>query len=78
MIALEAGEPREAVREFERERSAGPLHPGLALRIGQAWRRLGDDRQAREWYERELHLDPASREAADSLRALDPGATDSR
>ena len=71
MIALANGDPREAIREFERERAASPPHAGLALRVGQAWRRLGNDRRAREWYGRELSLDPSSQEAADSLRALD-------
>jgi hypothetical protein len=72
MIALANGEPRDALREFERERSAAPFHSGLALRFGQAWRRLGEDRRAREWYRRELRLDPSNQEAADSLRALGP------
>ena len=70
LIALATGRPRDALREFEIERSLDPREPGAALHLGQAWQRLGTIRKAREWYRRELDLDPGNRAALDSLRVL--------
>jgi len=73
MIAFATGRPGDAVHEFELERSRGTLDAGLALRLGKAWRRVGDDQKARAWYRRALAMDPANREATDSLRVLGGG-----
>jgi hypothetical protein len=70
MIALAEDRPREAVTEFERQRAISPRTPGTALRLGQAWQRLGDLKRAREWYRRELELDSRNREALDSLGVI--------
>jgi hypothetical protein len=71
LIALSQGKPREALEEFMRERARDPSEPRVALRIGQAWRALGDVAKAREWYQRELKLDPGNGEARDSLAAVE-------
>ena len=71
MIDLEEGHPREALREFDHERLLGGDRPGVALLIGSAWRRLGNTSRARDWYRRELKVDPGSATAAESLSALD-------
>ena len=70
LIALAEGRPREAVAEFERHRAMFRNTRENALHLGQAWQRLGDSRRAREWYRRELALDPGNREALDSLDAV--------
>lgn len=70
MIALAEDRPRVAVAEFERQRALAPGTRGIALRLGQAWHRLGDLKRAREWYRRELNLDPGNREALDSLAVI--------
>jgi tetratricopeptide (TPR) repeat protein len=70
-IAMETGRPRDAEREFEIEQAVDPHRPGISLRLGQAWRRLGDDGRAREWYRRELAIAPGNEEARDSLSALE-------
>ena len=69
-IAMEMGRPRDALREFEIERAVDPRRPGISLRLGQSWRRLGETGKAREWYQRELAISPGDREALDSLRSL--------
>jgi hypothetical protein len=43
---------------------------GVAIRIGQAWQRLGELERARTWYRRELNVDPGNREALDSLGVI--------
>jgi len=73
-ILLEQGRPREALREFARERANDPAVKELALLKGRAWHQLGDSGRANEWYQRELRQDPGNQEAADSLRALDRGS----
>jgi tetratricopeptide (TPR) repeat protein len=71
MIALAGGRPRDAVRELERERAQSPDRLGVAVRLGQAWQRLGDTGRARTWYRRELALNPGDREVIDSLAVVE-------
>ena len=75
MIDLEEARTREALREFDHERLLGGDRPGVALLIGSAWRRLGDASRARDWYRRELKVDPGSSAAAESLAAVDRRST---
>ncbi len=70
LIDLAQGRPREAIAEFQRERGRDPHSPRNALDMGKAWRRLGDERRARDEYRRELRADPGNAEALDSLAAL--------
>jgi tetratricopeptide repeat protein len=70
MIALAEDRPREAVTEFERQRAISPRMAGVAIRLGQAWHRLGDLGRARAAYRRELAIDPGNREALDSLGVI--------
>jgi tetratricopeptide (TPR) repeat protein len=70
-ISLEEGRPRDALRELEREWALQPDRAGVAMLLGTAWQRLGEPGRAREWYRRELKVDPGSVEARDSLAALD-------
>jgi tetratricopeptide (TPR) repeat protein len=74
-IELEEGHPREALREFEQERRLSEdARPGNAFLTGVAWRKLGEPARAREWYARELKVDPGSAAAIESLAALDRDA----
>jgi hypothetical protein len=70
LIALEQGGGRDAVREFQRERSLHGESRRLNLELGRAWQQLGLPDRARAAYRRELRVDPASEEARDSLAAL--------
>ena len=70
MIALADGRPREAIGELERERALDAGRPGVAIRLGIAWQRLGDLEKARTWYRRELAINSGDREALDSLSAI--------
>jgi tetratricopeptide (TPR) repeat protein len=70
LIALAESRPREAIVELDRQRALTPTMRGVAIRIGQAWQRLGDLRRARTWYRRELDLEPGNREALDSLAVI--------
>jgi hypothetical protein len=70
MIALAEDRPREAIVHLERQRAVSRDARGVAIRLGQAWQRLGDLERARTWYRRELTLDPGNREALDSLGAI--------
>jgi hypothetical protein len=74
VIALASGQPRDALREFEIERSIDARRPGVALHIGLALRRLGRESEARAWYRRELEVDPGSTEALDSLQKIRRGS----
>jgi Flp pilus assembly protein TadD len=69
-IALIQSDPRRAVTEFERELKLDAKRPGVALELGKAWRRLGDNARARDAYRRELRLNAGSAEAMDSLDAI--------
>ena len=71
LIALEQGRARDAVHEFQRERSLHGERRRLNFELGRAWRRLGQPGRARAAFERELRIDPASDEARDSLAALE-------
>jgi len=72
VLELIRGDPRAALAAFERERRVrGRDGGGLDLRFGQAWRQLGRLDRARAAYRRELERGPWSREATDSLAALD-------
>lgn len=73
LISLAEGRPAEALREFREERRHNRSTPGLDLRMGQAYRSLGDLRRARQGYERELRHDPGNQEVRDSLAALGGG-----
>jgi len=70
MIDLEEGRPREALAEFGAERRRNGSLPGLDLRVGQAYRRLGDRQSAERSYRRELDRNPGNQEASDSLVAI--------
>jgi tetratricopeptide (TPR) repeat protein len=70
LIALEEGHPADALREFLAERRQGATS-GIELRIGQAYRRMGNLGAARARYRRALDRDPANAEARDSLAALE-------
>src|SRR5512143_3970445 len=71
MIALDQDRPRDAVREFGRERALHGARRGLDLRLGAAWHRLGDAPRARAAWQRAAEADPDDRAARDSLAALD-------
>jgi tetratricopeptide (TPR) repeat protein len=68
-IALEVGEPAEALHELDRERSLPEDDPTRDLLAGRAHRRLGDLARAREAWERVLARAPGNAEARDSLAA---------
>jgi hypothetical protein len=70
-LALGSGRPREAIREYELEKRAQLPPPGIELRIGQAWSRLGDRAAARAAYRRALEDPSADAEARDSLAAME-------
>jgi hypothetical protein len=74
LVALAEGRPRDALRAFELERRVNRNSQGLDLRMGQAWRRLGETARAREAFQHELARNPDSQEARDSLAALDRAA----
>ena len=63
IVALEQSRPRDALAEFERERSLQGEPEGIDVRIGSAYEALGDLRAARRAYDRELRLHPANAEA---------------
>ena len=69
IIDLQQGDPRAALAEFQEERRRHGALPGLELRIGKAYQRLGDRQAAARSYQRELAKHPDNREAADSLAA---------
>ena len=71
LIAGARGRPQEAVRLFEREHALHPERPGIEYLIGKAYRELGDPKQARVHYLRELKRNPGHTEARDSLATLD-------
>jgi len=73
LVALLEDDPRGALREFREERRRNGALPGLDLRMGQAYRRLGDLGRAGECYRRELKHDGENQEARDSLAALARG-----
>jgi tetratricopeptide (TPR) repeat protein len=70
LIALHEGRPAEALEEFHHERRISRNGPGTALRIGQAYRAMGDATRARTWYEREVRRDPGNQAARDSLASI--------
>lgn len=69
-VALAEGRPRDALREYDRERTVSGPRPSTLLGIANAWRRLGESDRARVWYQRTLARDPGSQEARDSLAIL--------
>jgi len=75
MIALAAGNAREALADFEREARAGTGSPDLELRIGDARRALGDLTGARAAYRSFLEREPGDARAIAALAALDSAAT---
>jgi tetratricopeptide repeat protein len=70
IIALQRGEPREALREFETEWRLQGWGHGFDLRRGQVWQAQGDLRRARDAYAREVRRSPLLTEARDSLEAV--------
>jgi tetratricopeptide (TPR) repeat protein len=73
LIALERGEPQEALREAARERAVADPSARPEVVAGRAWARLGDLGRARAAYRKALKLEPANAEARDSLAALGGG-----
>jgi tetratricopeptide (TPR) repeat protein len=71
LLALAESRPREALREFERERATSGESPATLTGLGNALRRLGERDRARAVYRRALALDPGLQEARDSLAVLD-------
>jgi tetratricopeptide (TPR) repeat protein len=71
LIALEEGRSRDALGEFQRERARTPRSARVAVLIGRAWQQLGDLPHARDAYRRAVQLDPADREAQDSLGVIE-------
>lgn len=71
LIALEQGHAKDALREFQRERSLHGEQRRLNFEFGRAWQQLGQLDRARSAYRRELRIDPASEEARDSLAAIE-------
>ena len=74
-MALDAGDAREALREFQLERRLWVDPHDLDLRTGHAWRMLGDARRAREWYREALGYGPDAAEARLALEELDAGSS---
>ena len=70
LIDLAQGRPREALAEFHAERRRNGSLPGLDLRMGKAYQRLGDRKAAERHYRRELERDARNQEAADSLASV--------
>jgi hypothetical protein len=73
LIALIHDRPRDALREFAREREIHGVSSDLAVAEGRAWAALGNRGRARGAYRRALAVDPGYQEASDSLAALDRG-----
>lgn len=71
IIALAEGRPRDALEHFREERRRNGALRGLHMRMGHAAHRLGDTAAAARHYRIELERYPGSREAADSLAALE-------
>jgi tetratricopeptide (TPR) repeat protein len=69
-VALAESRPRDAVREFEAERAIGGATLALEMRLGSAWRRLGDVARARTHWQHVLKQDSGFTAAADSLASL--------
>ncbi len=70
IVALEQGKPREALREFLRERDLHRTPEGIEARIGAAHEVLGDTAAARRAYARELKAHPGNADAAAALARL--------
>lgn len=64
--------PQEALREFEAEKRSGNPTPMTDLRLGQALRALGRDKEARSAFERAEQV-PSTHDAAEEALAA-PGA----
>jgi tetratricopeptide (TPR) repeat protein len=73
VLALAEGEPREALKEVDRECEVADPNARQDVVAGQAWARLGDLGRARAAYRRALKREPANAEARDSLAALGGG-----
>jgi tetratricopeptide (TPR) repeat protein len=73
LIALGRGRPREALDHFRAEKRLPGGMRAYDLRVGQAWRALGDRSRARRHFRRELERDPGNAEARAALGALESG-----
>jgi predicted negative regulator of RcsB-dependent stress response len=69
LVALAEGRGAQALAEFHAELRIGPM-PEADLRLGQAYRVMGDRARARACYERALRADPGNAAAAESLRGI--------
>ena len=72
VVALQQSRPRDALREFERERSLHGEPAGIDARIGQAHEALGDVGAARRSYTLELRRHPEDQEAKAGQLRLTP------
>src|SRR5439155_108051 len=72
VVALQQSRPRDALREFERERSLHGEPAGIDARIGQAHEALGDVGAARRSYALELRRHPEDQEAKAGQLRLTP------
>jgi hypothetical protein len=72
-VALEAGRPWDAVREFQAEWDGYGARPRAAYNLATAYHAAGDKAAALRWYRKELQNFPANTAAADSLAALERG-----
>jgi len=71
LVELSAGRPNQALVELKKEWSLGYSSPGVAFRIGQVYQELGNLRQARSWYRRELKKNPGHAQALESLKTVE-------
>src|SRR5438046_90590 len=72
VVAQQKQRPRDAPREFERERSLHGEPAGIDARIGQAHEALGDVGAARRSYTLELRRHPEDQEAKAGQLRLTP------
>lgn len=66
-LALVAGQPREALESFRRERAISGTSAEVERRTGEAWEALGDRGRAASAYRRALAADPGDEAARAAL-----------
>jgi len=71
VIALREGRPADAVRFLEDEHRVEPRDAGVLVKLGGAYRVLGQWDRAQRAYRRALELDPGDPQARAELGALD-------
>src|SRR5262249_37574981 len=67
IIAAAQGRPEDAIAEYRIEAENFGWMGGLSMRMGDVLHSMGKNREARDWYARELATNPANTAARDSL-----------